>query len=272
MQHPAPLRCAQCGAPLGGGANGLTCSFCKAVHAVPRPSDTELRNAVRGVLREDRNRNGIPDAFEGPPPPPRPIAPVRPAAWSAPAIVGVVIAGLVVLSGITTGIFFALYWQHPAPERPPAATPPKPELTMPATVTAPAETSAPAPAQRPNASPARSATAPKLSNEQYGKKMVTSAGPRLKQCVEQHLLRTPSAPTAYTATVSVEQDGLPRNSSTRFTPSPGNENAETCMKLAIFHAFNNGHTAPPTREEFTFTTSFAFPDAKPAAKRDTTWE
>lgn len=163
----------------------------------------------------------------------------------------------------------------PAPRRHSTASP-SPIVSVSAP---PATQTTAAPAVAPSALPAAPATtaapgprpAPKLTNEQFGKNVVASRHKKLQECVEQDLLRNPEAPRAYTVTVLVERDGLPLNSATKFvpTPSPG---FQTCGQLAIFHAFNNYGRSAPEQVEFTFTTSFAFPNAKPATKASSSWE
>ena len=109
--------------------------------------------------------------------------------------------------------------------------------------------------------------APKLTNEQFGKNVVAAQSKKLRGCVEQDLLRNPNAPKAYTVTVLVEKDGLPRSSATTFSPTP-TEGFAQCARHVILYGFSGYGRNPPELVEFTFSTSFAFPDAKPAAKAE----
>lgn len=105
-----------------------------------------------------------------------------------------------------------------------------------------------------------------MTSEQFGKSRVAAAGPKIRACVEQDLVRNPSVPTAYSVTVHVEADGLPLNSATTFSPTP-TDGFRRCAGTAIFYAFNT-NISPPKLEAYTFTASFSFPDAKPAKKAE----
>ncbi|HPH66882.1 MAG TPA: hypothetical protein PLF40_14095, partial [Kofleriaceae bacterium] len=60
------IQCTQCRAPLRATQGAVTCEYCGAANQVgaPMPSTTMVRGVVHEVLREDLNRNGIPDALE----------------------------------------------------------------------------------------------------------------------------------------------------------------------------------------------------------------
>ncbi|MBX3200658.1 MAG: hypothetical protein KF894_21145 [Labilithrix sp.] len=262
-------RCANCGAPRTGDTS-LPCAFCKAVQPAP-PSDAALAAAVQKALLEDRDGNGVPDVLDAalrpaaPPSPSTPHAhlapPAGPTAPSAAVILGFV-GGITALvgMGVAGAVLAGSAPEHvpPPPEPPPAVATPAP----PPTVAAP-EPSAVVTTPPKRTAPAKPVT--KLTNEQFGKNVVAAQNKKLRECVEQDLLRTPTAPKAYTVTVLVEHDGLPKNTATAFSPAP-TKGFASCARHVIFYGFSGYGRSAPERVEFTFSTSFAFPDAAPAAK------
>lgn len=230
--------------------------------------------AVRDVLLEDRNRNGVPDAFEARPPvhfarPPAQFhgSPhVTPARGPWPMIlVGLGVVITLVAFVLATAVLTAEPATKSAPVR--AVGPSKPTPTAPIVPTI--ETSSPAtPSATASATPTKPSTPAKpLTNEEFGKRIVASKRARLQGCVEQDLAYGTSVATAYSVTVLVERDGLPKNSATTFSPTPS-RGFQRCASTVIFYAFSESPTASPKREEYTFSTSFAFPTAKPAAKKE----
>lgn len=152
----------------------------------------------------------------------------------------------------------------PAPEKKPLP-PPKSSSAKPVK-----------PAAKPVKPAAKSKSAPskpKLTNEQFGKNVVAAQAKKLGACVEQDLLRDPAAPKAYKATVHIEKDGLPQISAMTFSPTP-TSGFETCASNVIFRGFSGTSQSPPEHAEYTFTTSFSFPKAKPAkkAEHDLGWD
>lgn len=257
----ASNRCTHCGAPTAG-RPGQPCTYCNAVQPAPAPlSQAALVAAVRDAIRADRDGNGIPDVLDAAPPTPAP----RP--QQGAAIVVAAGAGFAVLIGLVTAVLVV------GPSRPiPAPRPvPTPVVSVsPAPLPSPTATEAPAPSATSTATARSTAPAkpvPKLTNEQYGKNIVAAQHKKLLGCVEQDLVRNPNVPKAYTVTVLVERDGAPRNSATTFSPKP-TEGFQSCARHVIFYGFNNSGRNPPELVEFTFSTSFAFPNAKPAAKAE----
>jgi predicted RNA-binding Zn-ribbon protein involved in translation (DUF1610 family) len=136
-EQPSPVLCIRCGAPLPASTqSSIACPFCGVVNQM-RSKATELRAAVRDVLAEDRNRNGVPDYLERPPTPPVvPTVPVAPTAPISPqpfiwvgAAIGVSVVGTVVAALVLGGR------KVPPPQKP---------RTI-ATVTAPMPPQAPPP-------------------------------------------------------------------------------------------------------------------------------
>ncbi len=234
-------------------------------------SPTALAAAVRDVLRADRDGDGVPDVLVGERPAQdrRPPPPAVDASRKAPVVIGVAVT-LMVASGMAAFLMAA-----PKP-RPVSTAAPQAPVIVSASAPPSAETT---PLVAPSAVPSASASvrapalrpAPKLTNEQFGKNVVAAQQKKLLDCVEQDLLRKPDAPKAYTVTVFVERDGLPLNSATKLVPEPS-RGFRTCATHAIFYGFNGYGRNAPEPGEFTFTTSFAFPNAKPAAKASSTWE
>lgn len=215
-------------------------------------------------MRVDRDGNGVPDVLDAARQPPAPAPAPRPQ-QAAIAIVAAV--GVALLIGVMTAALVA----RPSRPAPAPRTVPTPVVSVsPAPLPSPTATEAPAPGATSTAT-ARSTTpakpVPKLTNEQYGKNVVASTHKKLLGCVEQDLLRNPNVPKAYTVTVLVESDGAPRNSATTFSPTP-TAGFQSCARHVIFYGFNNSGRNPPELVAFTFSTSFAFPNAKPAAKAE----
>lgn len=106
---------------------------------------------------------------------------------------------------------------------------------------------------------------PALTPEQWAQKVV--AGPRsqkaLRECVEFDLWKVGSnVPKAYAVTTRIGTDLLPDTSVYSLSPRATNGLA-SCVKLALFRAFNDAGSSPSTKDPFTFTASFAFPNAQP---------
>jgi len=250
------------------------------VQPVPAvPPRAEIVAAVRDVMREDRDGDGVPDVLARPPQPQPQPQPQPPRPRSAPSSSQhAVFIGLGVMVMCALGAVTALLVMAPS-ERTPPKVKAAPVVTTPAPVPSPpvATSGSALPAALPStattgekpATPAK--PVPKLTNEQYGKNVVAGRNKELLRCVEQDLLRNPDAAKAYTVTVLVERDGAPRNSATTFSPKPS-RGFQDCAKFAIFYGFTKSGRNPPQLVEFTFTTSFAFPNAKPAAKADPTWD
>ncbi len=213
-------------------------------------------------MRVDRDGNGIPDVLDAAPPSPAPA----PQAQRAGILIGAA-AGIAVLIGVMS---FALVAAPSRPATAPRAVPTPVVSVSPAPLPSPIATEAPAPRATSTSTPQSTAPAkpvPKLTNEQYGKNVVAAQHKKLLGCVEQDLLRNPDVPKAYTVTVLVESDGAPRNSATTFSPTPS-AGFQSCARHVIFYGFNNSGRNPPQLVEFNFSTSFAFPNAKPAAKAE----
>ena len=267
--------CFRCGAPLGVRHEGLEqrCAYCNAIQPERVPSRTALAEAVRDVLHEDRDGDGVPDVLARPRPAPPLHPPTTTSASSQSTVIVGAAAGLMVIAGVVAFLAMIPEPRHattaPKPVKTvPVSTPPTTESTPSVPTVTPSASSTPPPSAR---APASRPAAPKLTNEQFGKNVVAAQHKKLEECVAQDLLRNPDAPRAYTVTVLVERDGLPRNSATRFVPAP-RPGFQTCGKFTIFHGFNNYGRSSPEPGEFTFTTSFAFPNAKPAAKASSTWD
>ncbi|AKV01370.1 hypothetical protein AKJ09_08033 [Labilithrix luteola] len=123
-------------------------------------------------------------------------------------------------------------------------------------------------AKKPAASITPTAVASKLTDEQWGRQAVAAQSSGLLGCMEQDLVRNPNAPKAYTVSVLIESDGAPLNSSTTFSPT-ASSGFTMCARNVIFYGFNGRYgSGPPSHKPFTFATSVAFPNAKPAAKAE----
>ncbi len=262
--------CVRCGAPRRPGPDPRheVCAYCNAVQpAPPVPPRAEIVAAVRDVMREDLDGDGVPDVLAPPRPEPQPELPSNARASHVLLLVGGGIAAMSSIGVVAALIVAPSPRMSPTKKETPVASAPS---TTPQPSAAPSSTSAKtASTSELPAAPAK--PVPKLTNEQYGKNIVAGRHKELLRCVEQDLLRNPSAPKAYTVTVLVESDGAPRNSATRFSPQPS-PGFQVCARHAIFYGFTSSGRNPPQLVEFTFTTSFAFPNAKPAAKADPTWD
>ncbi|MBN9161400.1 MAG: hypothetical protein BGO98_08345 [Myxococcales bacterium 68-20] len=127
---PVPSLCARCGAPLPpSGTTGIICPFCGVVNHGP-VGRGDLRDAVRDVLAEDRNRNGIPDYLERPPPPVAPFAGAPPRPMPPATLPNVVVVGVVgaVFALVAIGAI-AMLTVRRAASRPPTATRQVPSVT-----------------------------------------------------------------------------------------------------------------------------------------------
>lgn len=258
-------------------ANGVQCTYCGSLQPEPiKVSATAIRSAVHDVLREDRNQNGVPDALEPAPPPfapalrnptpfAEPPAPVTPGArW---AIVGAAAS----LMGLLTMTVFGLRSRAAEPT---SRAEPRPVIAtatatpIPTIEPTPTSTISVTPTALPTAKPAAAPPAKKLTNEQWAQSVVAAQKTRLLGCMEQDLLRNPNVPKAYSVTVHVESDGTPLNSMTTFSPA-ATRGFTSCARNVIFYGFNDARSRPPAPGAFTFGASFAFPNAKPAAKAET---
>ena len=242
--------CTRCGAPL----KGRDCAYCGA-HLT----------AVRALSpAEDLDQNGIPDVLEAPRP--RMVVALpqgQPLADRVGMWIGI---GVAVMTAVTLGSAALLSGGAPKIED---TAPPKPFETV-AVPIEPAPTVTPAPPLVPSPTPTSHATVaavPKMTNEQWGKRVVAGVSGKLKFCVEQDLLHTPGVPTSYTVTVTVGRDEMTSKIVFLTTPTYG---FGICGSSAISRGFLDTkiHPSSPLKEEFTFVTNIAFPDAKPATVAD----
>jgi hypothetical protein len=191
------------------------------------------------------------------------------------------------LMALTVIVGVVLAWKLRIADRGPATAASAPTVTVTVTVSAPAEppvaplpvASTPsAPTRHAKAAPTPSATSsavpsvapgPALTKEQWGKAVVANASAKTRYCMEQDLNRDPNAPKAYRVAMTIEQNQLADNGRTEFTPRPS-KGFFVCARAELNYAFayTTLHPSPPLTEPFSFTTSIAFPDAKPAAKAD----
>lgn len=213
----------------------------------------------------DRDGNGVPDAYEAPPPP-TPFKPPTPspATTQKAGPIGCLFVALGACAAMGGTVYFLTTESAspPAPERPRLVAEPV------ATVAASPPPFQSAAGVSSSKTPATGKPSIAMTNEQWAKAKVAAAQPKLRGCVEQDLLRNPNVPKAYTVSVVVERDGLPRNSATTFVPQP-TRGFQSCAGNVIFYGFSGNGPGAPKKEEFTFSTSFAFPTAKPAAKAET---
>ncbi len=253
--------CVRCGGPLSSVGSNARCTYCGTIQPERVPAETKIREVVHQVLREDRNRNGVPDSLE------RPAPVVSPGTSPNQERVMLAVAGAALVGSILVGVSFALLRR---PDAEPHVTVPTPVVTSPPrpiVPTMPTPTVRPTPTAAPTPTPVKVATTPPkpaLTPEQWGRKVVAGAKTQkaIQSCVEFDLWKKESVPKAYSVTVKIGTDLLPDTSVYALSPKPTN-GLSSCVKLALFNAFNDARSAPPVKEPFTFTTSFAFPNAQP---------
>lgn len=233
------------------------CEFCGSLQpAAPQVSTAQVRAVVRNVLEEDRLRAAAPS----------------PQKTSSPWLVGSLAAGVLVMSAVVAA--FALSSREPELDPAPPVTSeaplPVPEPTPPPVVPPPEPVIPDGPTvvfteEKPKPKIVRPKT-----NDEWAQRIVATKRVELKECLEQELNRRPDVPKAYEVKVSLDDDAQSIFADLRLG-SGASESLRQCVAFKLRWGFQNAaerSNRPPQACPCVVTASFAFPDAKPAAKAD----